>query len=79
MLTRTTASLAAMIRISAQETTPGQTPSKVSLASSITSYDLNEFIFDKDNFSPSMFDVSSSNNEPSHPYKIQENLNQNLD
>lgn len=73
-VTSTTASLAAMITISAQETTPGQALSNASLISSITSYDLNEFIFDNANFSPSMFGVSSSNNEPSQPYKIKRKI-----
>lgn len=69
-LTRTVASLAAMIKISAQETTLGQTFSTAFLASSITSYDLSEFILDKESFSPSMFGVSSSSSEASHPYKL---------
>lgn len=68
-LTRTVASLAAMIKMSAQETTPGQTFSTAFLALSITSYDLSEFILDKESFSPSMFGVSSSSSEASHPYK----------
>lgn len=57
-----------MIMISAQETTPGQAISTASLTSSTTSYDLSEFIFDKESFSPSMSAVSSNNNDASHPY-----------
>lgn len=78
MLTRKTASLEAMMMISAQETTAGQAASRASLSSSITSNDLNEFIFDKPSFSPSIVGVSSSNTEPSHPYtKHNNNLSPN--
>lgn len=53
--------------ISAQETVPGQALSNASLTSSTTSYDLSELIFERDNFSPSIVGVSSSNIEASQP------------
>lgn len=62
-----------MIMISAQETVSGHSVSKASFTRSITSKDLNEFIFDKASFSPSMFGVSSSKTEPSQPWKDQQN------
>ena len=74
--TSTTASLAVMIRMSAQETIPGHAFSKACLNSSITLYDLRESIFDRPSFSPSMFGVSSSNNEASQPYHPKNNNKQ---
>jgi len=68
MQTSATASLEAIIMISAQETTPGQAFSTASLTSSTTSNDLSEFMFERANFSPSMVGVSSSNIEASHPF-----------
>lgn len=53
--------------ISAQETVPGQAFSNASLTSSMTSYDLSELMFERDNFSPSIVGVSSSNIEASQP------------
>ena len=67
LLTNSTASLAAMIRISAQETTLGHASSSSSLASSITWYDLRELMLESASFSPNMLGVSSSNSEASQP------------
>ena len=65
--TKATASLEAIIMISAQETVIGQVLSKAPLIQSTTSYDLNESMFDNESFSPSIVGVSSSNKEASHP------------
>jgi len=56
-----------MITISAQETVAGQAFSRASLMSSTTSKDLSESMLESDSFSPSMFGVSSSNRDASHP------------
>lgn len=69
--TRATASLEAMIMMSAQETTPGQSFSSACLTWSTTLYDLSEFIFERAIFSPSIVAVSSSNIDPSHPFTNQ--------
>lgn len=71
IVTRATASLAAMIMISAQETTPGQAFSKAAFTSSTTSNDLSEFILERASFSPTMFGVSSSSKEASQPCNTQ--------
>ena len=68
-LTRATASREAMMTMSAQETVDGQVFSRASLMSSTTSKDLSELMLESDSFSPSMFGVSSSNTDPSHPLK----------
>eukprot|EP01018_Ginkgo_biloba_P024675 Gb_40153 [translate_table: standard] len=72
---RTTASLAAMMMMSAQETVLGQTCSKASLISSITSNALNEFMLDRAFFSPAMVGVSSNNTEPSQPCQYHQKKN----
>lgn len=64
----TTESLAAMAKISAQETTPGHTFSTADFMLSITSNPLAEFRLGFAFFSPVKLDVSSSNTDPSHPY-----------
>lgn len=69
--TSLTESLAAMANISAQETTPGQTFSTADLMSSITLNPRAEFRFGTAFFSPVNDDVSSSSNDPSHPYHPQ--------
>lgn len=56
-----------MITMSAQETVAGQALSKASLMSSTTSKDLSELMLESESFSPSMFGVSSSNTDASHP------------
>lgn len=58
--------------MSAQETVAGQAFSNASLMLSITSNDLKEPMFESESFSPNIGGVSSSNTEPSHPYR---NLN----
>lgn len=63
----TTESLAVMAKISAQETTPGQTFSTAVLILSMTSKPLAEFLFGIAFFSPVKFDVSSRNKEASQP------------
>lgn len=55
--------------MSAQETVAGQAFSKASLTLSITSNDLKEPMLESESFSPNNVGVSSSNTEPSHPYK----------
>lgn len=64
----TTESSAAMARMSAHETTPGQAVSTAVFISSITSNPLVESLLGLAFFSPVKFVVSSSNNDPSHPY-----------
>lgn len=62
-----TESLAAMAKISAQETTPGQTFSTADLMLSTTSNPRAEFRFGLAFFSPVNEDVSSSSTDPSQP------------
>lgn len=69
--TSATASLAAIIMISAHETTPGQALSKASLTPSMTWKDLREFTFERASFSPSMVGVSSSSIEASQPFYME--------
>lgn len=66
-LTIAVESLAAMARISAHETTPGQAFSTADFILSITSNPLAEFRFGFAVFSPVKEEVSSSRSEPSHP------------
>ena len=69
VFTRTTESRAAMVTISAQDTTPLQTASNRVLMLSITSYPLTEFAFGPAVFSPVNDEVSSNSIDPSHPFK----------
>jgi len=69
-LTVTTESRAAIARISAQETTPGQAASTLVLMSSITSKPLRELTFAAADFSPVKVEVSSNRTDASHPYKF---------
>lgn len=64
----TTESRAAMARMSAHETMPGQAFSTAVFISSITSNPLAEFLLGFAFFSPVKLAVSSSSNDPSHPY-----------
>ena len=64
----TTLSLAAMARMSAQETTPGQTFSTADLAASMTSKPLTEPLLGLAVFSPWKVAVSSSSSDASQPY-----------
>lgn len=66
-LTVTTESRAVMAKISAQETTPGQTCSTLDLIWSITSNPLTERLLGPAVFSPLKEDVSSRSIDPSHP------------
>jgi hypothetical protein len=66
----TTLSLAAMVRMSAQETTPGQTFSTADLTASMTSKPLTEALLGVAIFSPWKLDVSSSSNDASQPYTM---------
>lgn len=67
--TRTTESLAAIARISAQDTVSGQTYSRSAFIASITSNPLSEFAFGAALFSPTNppGGMSSSNTDASHP------------
>lgn len=68
--TRTTESLAAIARISAQDTVSGQTYSRSAFIASITSNPLSEFAFGAALFSPTNpGGMSSSNTDASHPWK----------
>jgi len=69
-LTKKTASLAAMARISAHETTPGHWSSSSSLIASITSKPL-RLKFPGESFSAVLSSVESIKTEPSHPYSTQ--------
>lgn len=64
----TTESLAAMAKMSAHETTPGQAFSTTVFIWSITSNPRSESLFGIAFFSPVKVDVSSSKTDPSHPY-----------
>ena len=66
----TTLSLAAMARMSAQETTPGQAFSTADLMASITSKPLTEALLGFAIFSPWKLAVSSSSNDASQPCRI---------
>jgi hypothetical protein len=63
----TTLSLAAMARMSAQETTPGQAFSTADLMASMTSKPLTEPLLGVAVFSPWRLDVSSSSSDASQP------------
>lgn len=76
-LTKKTASLAAMARISAHETTPGHCFSSSCLISSITLYPL-KLKFAGESFSAVFSLVESIRTDPSHPYFIEKNINQPL-
>lgn len=65
--TRIVASLAEIVRRSAQETTPGHSDSIMFLILSTILYPLNEFMFGEAFFSPCNDSVSSSNTDASHP------------
>ena len=67
-LTWTTASRAAMARMSAHETWLGQAASSSALMASTTSNPRREFLFGAAFFSPVIVAVSSNNTEASHPY-----------
>lgn len=67
-LTVTTESLAAVAKISAQDTTPGHCLSSLDLMSSMTLNPRAELWFEVAFCSPVKVDVSSSRIEPSHPY-----------
>ena len=67
MCTKETEIWDAMVRISAQETTPGQTFSSAVLMSSTTEYPSAEFIFGFASFSLTMPSALSSNIDPSQP------------
>lgn len=66
--TVTTESLAAMAKISAQDTTPGHTLSTADLMLSMTLNPRAELWFEAAFCSPVKLDVSSSRIEASHPY-----------
>jgi len=66
----TTLSLAAMARMSAQETTPGHTFSTADLMASMTSNPLAEPLLGLAIFSPLKLGVSSSSSEASQPYTM---------
>lgn len=72
-LTMVTESLATIVNISAQETTPGHTFSTADFILSTTLYPLTDLAFGTAFFSPVNDDVSSSRIDPSHPYKINKN------
>ena len=67
-LTWTTASRAAMARMSAHETWLGQAASSSALMASTTSNPRREFLLGAAFFSPVIVAVSSNNTEASHPY-----------
>lgn len=67
ILTRTTESLAAIARMSAQDTTPGHAFSTAVFILSMTSNPLAEFKLAFAVFSPVKLEVSSKSNEPSQP------------
>ena len=69
-VTMTVESLAAMAKISAQETVWGHSFSKADLISSITSNPLAEFLFGFDLFSLASVPLLSNNIEPSQPWKF---------
>lgn len=66
-LTITTESLAAMAKMSAQETTPGHTDSTLAFILSTTSKPLMELLLGPAVFSPVNDDVSSNSIDPSQP------------
>ena len=63
----TVESRAAIVAISAHDTTPGQAASTLDLISSITLYPLTELLLGPAVFSPLKDEVSSSSIDPSHP------------
>lgn len=65
--TRITASLAAIVRISAQETTPGHSDSTMFLILSTIPKPFKEWMLVDAFFSPLSVIVSSSKTDPSHP------------
>lgn len=67
--TRTTESLAAIARTSAQETVPGHINSSSDFIVSMTWNPLSEFKFGAAAFSPTKPPASSNKTEPSQPYK----------
>ena len=67
LLTITTESREAMAKISAQETTPGQTFSTLALISSTTLNPLTELLLGAAVFSPVKEEVSSRSIDPSQP------------
>ena len=69
-LTKTVESRAARARISAHETTPGQTFSTASFMSATTSKPRTEPLFGIAVFSPVKVELSSSRIEPSQPYLL---------
>lgn len=66
--TKSTEASAASARMSAQETTPGQTFSTAVLMSSTTSKPRTEFLLGAASFSLCMLSLLSSRMEPSQPY-----------
>lgn len=67
LFTKIVASLAPIVRRSAQETTPGHSDSIMFLILSTILYPFNEFMLGEAFFSPFSDAVSSSNTDPSHP------------
>lgn len=70
VLTRTTESLAARVKMSAQETVEGHSLSNAALIASMTSNPLAELRFGFDPFSLMMFSLLSNSNEASQPCNI---------
>lgn len=68
IITRITASLAAIVSISAQETIPGHSDSRLFFILSMILKPLRECMLLEAFFSPSNVIVSSSRIDPSHPY-----------
>lgn len=73
--TRITASLAAIVRISAQETIPGHSDSRLFLILSIILKPFKECMLGEAFFSPVSVIVSSSRTDPSHPC-VHDSINQ---
>lgn len=71
MHTRTTESLAAVARMSAQDTVSGQMASRSHFIASITSNPRRELRLGAAVFSPIILAVSSNNTEASQPYDIE--------
>lgn len=64
----------AIVSISAQETTPGQTLSNWIFILSITSKPLTELLFASDSFSLCIVGLLSNKSDPSQPFKSSTNL-----
>lgn len=70
MLTRTTESLAAIVKVSAQDTIEGHALSSASLIAWMTINPLAESQLGFDSFSLTMLSLLSNKNKPSQPYYI---------